>query len=99
MMQPPTIHIIKQKQPFVRTYKKLPAAKKKLVNQAILTIDKNPEVGTEKKQDLKGIYVYKFKIDNTLMLLAYTFDPKTLTLILLGIHENYYRDLKKYLNK
>ena len=66
-MQPPTIHIIKQKQPFVRTYKKLQAAKKKLVNEAILTIDKNPEVGTEKKQDLKGIYVYKFKIDNTLM--------------------------------
>ena len=98
-MQPLIIHIIKQKQPFARTYKKLPAAKKKLVKEAILTIDKNPEVGTEKKQDLKGIYVYKFKIDNTLMLLAYTFDPKTLTLILLGVHENYYRDLKKYLNK
>lgn len=95
-MQPPTIHIIKQKQPFVRTYKKLPATKKKLVNEAILTIDKNPEAGSEKKQDLKEIYVYKFK---TLMLLAYTFDPKTLTLILLGVHENYYRDLKKYLNK
>ena len=30
-------NIIKQKQPFVRTYKKLAATKKKLVNEAILT--------------------------------------------------------------
>lgn len=49
-MQPPTIHIIKQKQPFVRTYKKLAATKKKLVNEAILTIDKNPEAGSEKSR-------------------------------------------------
>ena len=68
----------------------------KSLEESFLTIDKNPEAGSEKKQDLKEIYVYKFK---TLMLLAYTFDPKTLTLILLGVHENYYRDLKKYLNK
>ena len=96
---PQPIHNIQQKPPFARAYKKLPPAKKQIVNEVILTIDKNPEIGTEKKQDLKGVYVYKFKIDNNLMLLAYTFDPETLTLILLGVHENYYRDLKKYLNK
>ena len=49
-MQPPTIHIIKQKQPFVRTYKKLPATKKKLVNEAILTIDKIPKQAAKKSR-------------------------------------------------
>lgn len=35
------------------------------------------------------------KIEQTL--LAYTYDPQTLKLILLGVHENFYRDLKKSL--
>ena len=47
MLQP--IHNIQQKPPFARAYKKLPPAKKQIVNEVILTIDKNPEIGTEKK--------------------------------------------------
>jgi len=47
--------------------------------------------------DLAGVQVYKFKMVGQLMLLAYTFehDTITLTLLALGSHENFYRDLKR----
>ncbi|NBT69695.1 MAG: type II toxin-antitoxin system RelE/ParE family toxin, partial [Betaproteobacteria bacterium] len=40
-------------------------------------------------------YVYKFKSQAQLLLLAYEFDPKTRHLLLLGSHENFYRELKR----
>lgn len=57
----------------------------------------NPEIGTEKKGDLRGVFVYKFKIKSSQYLLSYRFTETELELIMLGPHENYYRDLKKYL--
>ena len=42
-----------------------------------------------------GVYVYKFTSQNELVLLAYEFDPKTRHLLLLGSHENFYRELKR----
>ena len=46
--------------------------------------------------DLGSVLVYKFKMVNQLTLLAYTYedDVLTLTLLALGSHENFYRDLK-----
>ena len=67
------------------------------MNDEIRKIIDNPEIGVEKKQDLRGVYVHKFKIDDRIYLLAYSFDPKTLTLLMLGVHENFYRDLKRRL--
>jgi hypothetical protein len=43
--------------------------------------------------------VHKFKVQKTLYLLAYHFLGEDLELIMLGPHENYYRDLEKYLQK
>ena len=56
-----------------------------------------PAIGEEKKGDLRGVFVYKFKIKTTQYLLAYRKVEKDLELIMLGPHENYYRDLKQYL--
>jgi len=41
------------------------------------------------------VYVHKFKSQNQEVLLAYEFDIKTRHLLLLGAHENFYRDLKR----
>lgn len=71
------------------------AQNKKIVNDAILAIVKNPAIGEEKKGDLAGIFVYKFKVHNQEFLLAYEWDPLKRLLIALGVHENFYRDLKK----
>ncbi len=83
-----------QKPSFKRTYKKLHANQRKEVNDAIRVITSNVSVEEEKKGDLVGIRVHKFQVQKQLFLLAYSFDPDTLTLILLGVHENFYKDLK-----
>ena len=57
------------------------------------------ETGQEKRGTLKGVRVYKFHIHRQLFLLAYEFEDDVLKLIMIGGHENYYRDLKRYHNE
>ena len=85
---------ILQKPTFKRAYKKLHSNQRKSVNQAIQTIIKTPEIGVEKKGDLQGVFVYKFDCVNQQFLLAYEWDEASRTLLMLGVHENFYRDLK-----
>lgn len=81
---------------FKKAYKKLHDTQLKIVNEAIQAIIDNPAIGTLKKGDLKTVRVYKFKLSAQLMLPAYTFEEnkRILTLLALGSHENFYRDLK-----
>ena len=81
--------------PFKRAYKKMHANQKKLVNAAVAAIVADPQAGEPKKGDLEGVYVYKFDCINQLMLLSYTYDPETRILLTLGVHENFYRDMKR----
>lgn len=87
--------IIKQMPSFKRAYKKLHTNKKKIVDEVIKEVIKNPNIGEEKKGDLSGVFVYKFKMHNQEILLAYEWIPSTRVLLALGVHENFYRDLKK----
>ncbi len=64
------------------------------LDDAIKAIINNPSIGTEKKGDLRGIFVYKFKIIKTEYLLSYRVVGEDLELIAVGLRENYYRDLK-----
>ncbi|MFM8454508.1 MAG: type II toxin-antitoxin system RelE/ParE family toxin [Gammaproteobacteria bacterium] len=82
---------------FKRAYKKLPSKHKKIVEEAITEIIKDPGIGEQKKGDLTGVFLYKFKINTQEMLLAYEWDPRRHILLALGVHENFYRDLKKNL--
>ena len=86
---------VTQTSAFARTYKKLHLQQKKDVDTAIEVIVSNPLVGDAKRVDLSGVYVYKFKSQTQLLLLAYGFDPQTRHLLVLGTHENFYRDLKR----
>ncbi len=56
----------------------------------------NPEIGQEKKGTLKNVRVHKFHIEKQLFLLAYDLENGVLNLIMIGSHENYYRDLANY---
>lgn len=80
---------------FKRVYKKRHKQNQEIVNQAISAILNNPMLGEEKKVDLAGVLVYKFKIHEQEFLLAYEWDPLTRLLLALGVHENFYRDFKK----
>ncbi|MCE3239490.1 MAG: type toxin-antitoxin system RelE/ParE family toxin [Gammaproteobacteria bacterium] len=80
---------------FKKAYKKLYANEKSIVDDAICNIIKNPKMGEEKKGDLGGIFVYKFKLKTKEFLLGYEWNIKQRLLLALSVHENFYRDLKK----
>jgi mRNA-degrading endonuclease YafQ of YafQ-DinJ toxin-antitoxin module len=86
---------IQQSATFRRAYKRLHPKQKADVNDAVAEIVRDPSVGEAKKSDLAGVYVDTFKCCGQLTLLAYEYDPKTRLLLLLGSHENFYRDLKR----
>ena len=80
---------------FLRAYKKLHNNQKDAVDQAVAEVIRDPAMGDVKKGDLSGVYVYKFDCVNQLFLLAYEYDPATRVLLLVGTHENFYRNLKR----
>jgi len=88
---------ILQSRQFERKLKKFTKQDKKLLDKQILKIADNLAIGSEKKGDLRGVYIHKFKIKHTQYLLSYRFAEENLELIMIGPHENYYRDLKSYL--
>jgi len=82
---------------FEKKIKRMHKREKEVLDQEIRSIVDNPSIGDEKKGDLKGIFVHKFEIKTSEYLLAYRMMGEDLELIMIGPHENYYRDLKHYL--
>lgn len=85
-----------QSRPFIKALKKLNKNEAVDVDNAIQTIIANPLIGTQKKGDLSGVYVYKFSVIRQQVLIAYEYDQDIIRIIFLSIgsHENFYRDLK-----
>jgi mRNA interferase RelE/StbE len=88
---------IYQSRLFEKKVKKMSKAEKDALDREVRNIAENPNVGEDKKGDLKGVFVHKFKLKTNLYLLAYRKTGLDLELIMIGSHENYYRDLKSYL--
>lgn len=86
---------VQQMPAFKKIYKKLPKDHKKVVDDAIRVIIADYKAGTLKKSDLSEVFVYKFKINHQLYLIAYESGDSYRLLLSLGVHENFYRDLKK----
>jgi len=84
---------------FERKVKKFNKNEKSCLDNEIKKIIQDPLVGIEKKGDLKGVFVHKFKIKTALYLLSYRLVADGIELITIGSHENYYRNLKSYLKK
>jgi mRNA-degrading endonuclease RelE of RelBE toxin-antitoxin system len=87
---------IQQTLSFKSKAKKLNRNQLRDLEEAVKTICEDPMVGTKKRGDLAEVYIYKFKMNKALQLLAYTWDEErgVLTLLKLGVHENFYRNLK-----
>ena len=90
---------IYQSRTFENKIKKFSLQEKKILDEEIKKIAGNTLVGKEKKGDLGGVYVNKFKIKAIQYLLSYRMIKADLELIMIGPHENYYRDLKGYLKR
>lgn len=81
---------------FERTAKKLHTEQKAALDEAVRAIASQPELGEAEVGDLAGVRVYKFRMGALLCLLAYrVLDENTLKLLMVGPHENFYRDLKR----
>jgi len=82
---------------FARSTKKLHSNEKKSLDRAIKKIIDKPGLGGLKIGDLSGVRVHKYKVKEKQFLLGYKIDEKhqILTLLALGHHENFYRDIKK----
>ena len=86
-----TVRIL-QSRSFQNKVKKLSKKEKIALDTEINKIVDSPSIGVEKKGDLRGIFVHKFKIKTILYLLSYRLKDENLELIMIGPHENYYRD-------
>lgn len=87
--------VVRQMPAFKRVFKRFSAIQQDVVMNAVREVVANPEIGEQKKGDLSGVFVYKFLLNRQQMLLAYEWDPRTRVLLLLGSHENFYRDLRR----
>lgn len=82
---------------FARQYKRLNDKNAEDVDKAVAKISDEPTIGEKKKGDLSSLWVFKFRTNDQLYLLGYTFDGSLRLVYLeaIGPHENFYRDLKR----
>lgn len=87
---------IVQSSSFKKSIKKLHNNQKSDLDNAIRDIIANNDIGVQKIGDLSSVRVHKFKMVKQLTLLAYRIDDGqlVLTLLMIGSHENFYRDVK-----
>ena len=84
---------------FKKYVKKLPRHFQQVILDAVECVIADPDSGELKKGDLAGFRVYKFNMVRQLILMAYMVENDSIVLYLVGPHENFYRDLKKYLKE
>jgi len=84
---------------FENKVKKFSKQEKEILDGEIKKIIENLLIGEEKRGVLRGVYVHKFKIKSIQYLLSYRMMKADLELIMIGSHENYYRNLKSYLKR
>ena len=84
---------------FENKVKKFSKQEKEILDGEIKKTIENLLIGEEKCGDLRGVYVHKFKIKSIQYLLSYRMMKADLELIMIGSHENYYRNLKSYLKR
>ena len=85
---------------FDRVVKKMHAKDKKVLDEAVKAVATDPSVGEEKRGDLAGVFVHKFKLNKQETLLAYGLQPNklkpnTLVLLAVGPHENFSAQMKR----
>jgi len=86
-----------QSRSFEKKVKKMSKSEKDALDREVKRIAEDSSIGEEKKGDLQDVFVHKFKLKTIQYLLAYRKVGGDLELVMIGPHENYYRDLKQYL--
>ncbi len=84
---------------FKKYVKKLPRHLQQVILDAVEDVLTDTEIGELKKGDLEGFKIHKFTMSRQLTLMAYKIESDSLVLYQVGPHENFYRNLKKYLKE
>ena len=87
------------KPPFRKFVKKQTRPLQLAVEDEIERIVEDPVIGESKLCDLQGIQVHQFKFQRQSFLVAYRVAGSDIIFYSIGTHENFYRDLKRYLKE
>jgi hypothetical protein len=87
------------KPPFRKFVKKQIRPLQLSIEDEIEKILENPTIGESKKGDLMGFRVHKFVFKKQRLLIAYKALSNEMQFYMVGPHENFYRNLKKYLKE
>ena len=102
---------VNYKLPFAKYIKKAHKPLQLAIEDSVELICDSPEIGERKVGDLDGILVYKFRFNRQEYLIAYQLfnssideqrinvDVLSIDFYQVGLHENFYNSLKRYLRK
>ena len=87
------------KPPFRKLVKKQNRAFQLVIEDEAEKIRDDPTVGEAKKGDLSGFLVHKFIFQKQEYLMAYKTAKNHIIYYMVGTHENFYRELKRYIKE
>lgn len=87
------------KPPFKKFVKKQTRSLQLVMEDEVEKIIITPNIGETKKSDLTGFRVHKFAHRKQKFLIAYRPQNADIVFYKIGLHENFYRELKKYLRE
>ena len=87
------------KPPFRKFVKKQTRPFQLVIEDEVEKVIIKPDIGEAKKGDLTGFRVHKFSYKNQRFLIAYRRQDTEMVFFKIGPHENFYRELKKYLRE
>lgn len=87
------------KPPFRKFVKKQTRSFQLVIEDEVEEITISPDMGESKKGDLTGFRVHKFSYGKQKFLIAYCFKEAAIVFFMIGTHENFYRELKRYLRE
>jgi len=87
------------KPPFRKFVKKQTRSFQLVIEDEVEKITISPDMGGSKKGDLARFRVHKFSYGKQKFLIAYRFQEAEILFFTIGPHENFYRELKKYLRE
>jgi hypothetical protein len=90
---------VSYKPPFNKFVKKQTRSFQLVIEDEVEAVIQNPLTGEGKKGDLTGFKIHKFSYQGQKHLLSYVIQTGGIVFFTIGSHENFYRELKKYLKE
>ena len=87
------------KPPFRKFVKKQTRPFQLVIEDEVEEVVANPGIGNSKKGDLSGFRAHKFAFKTQKFLIAYRVMEDDILFYMIGPHENFYRELKRYLKE